>query len=75
TQRPADLDQVAKIPGVDTVTAITPEIFQVHYRLQANPTAELTELIRSQGWELVELTPVKKTMEDIFIALIQEHQS
>ncbi|WP_052700252.1 ABC transporter ATP-binding protein, partial [Methylocucumis oryzae] len=53
TQRPADLDQVAKIPGVDTVTAITPEIFQVHYRLQANPTAELTELIRSQGWELV----------------------
>ncbi len=75
TQQPADLNQVTQIPGVDTVTTISAQVFQVHYRLPTNPTAELTELIRSQGWELLELTPVKKSMEDIFIELIQEHQS
>jgi ABC-2 type transport system ATP-binding protein len=38
-----------------------------------DPTRRIAETIIAAGWELQELAPVKKSMEDIFIALTRSN--
>ena len=39
--------------------------------MTGNPTHQIAETIIAKGWGLEEITPIKKSMEDIFLALTQ----
>ncbi|MCX7099129.1 MAG: ABC transporter ATP-binding protein [Methylococcales bacterium] len=72
THLPADLGVLSAIPGVTAIEAITDKQLKIHHSLTENPTQQITAAINSGGWELTELTPIKKSMEAIFIALTQD---
>lgn len=72
TRLAADLSVLAAIPGVTRIKPLTDLRLQIHYRTSDNPKQKITETIMARGWGLQELTPIKKSMEDIFIGLTQD---
>ena len=70
-----DANMLLAIPGVVSIDALADRQFLVHHSLGGDPTQAIAETIIAAGWELQELTPVKKSMEDIFIALTQDGDS
>jgi ABC-2 type transport system ATP-binding protein len=63
------------IPGVISIEKITENQIRIHHRITDNPGKQIAEAIIAEGWELQELTPLKKSMEDIFIALTRDNDS
>jgi ABC-2 type transport system ATP-binding protein len=75
TRLTADTSVLLAIPGVSSIEAIADNQIRVHHSITDDPTKHIAETIIAAGWELLELTPVKKSMEDIFIALTQDSDS
>ncbi|MDP2904312.1 MAG: ABC transporter ATP-binding protein [Methylovulum sp.] len=75
TRLAPDVSQLAAITGVNSIEYLSENCIRIHYSVANNPTPRLTETIIAAGWELQELTPVKKSMEDIFITLIKDNRS
>ncbi len=69
TRQPVDSEQLSKIEGVKGITMTA----ENQYLLQHNNGDRLLEKIAlhiiNSGWGLEEITPIKKSMEDIFISL------
>lgn len=74
TRLTPDTGLLSVIPGVTTIENLADNRIRVHYSVANNPTPQITEAIIAAGWELLELTPVKKSMEDIFITLIRDNE-
>jgi ABC-2 type transport system ATP-binding protein len=72
TRLSPDTKVLLAIPGVSSIENIAGNQIRIHYNVTDDPTRHITETIVAKGWELMELTPVKKSMEDIFIALTQD---
>jgi ABC-2 type transport system ATP-binding protein len=70
-----DKSLLLTIPGITTIENISDHQLKIHYSTANDPTRQIIETIITNGWELQELTPVKKSMEDIFIALTKDSQS
>jgi len=73
TRLKPDLAVLSALAGVLNIEAISDQQFKITYRLRDNPTQRLIETIISSGWELQEFTPIKRSMEDIFITLTQHN--
>jgi ABC-2 type transport system ATP-binding protein len=73
TRLPPDTRVLLAIPGVTAIEAMTGRQLKIYHSLANNPTQQIAETIIANGWELQELTPIKKSMEDIFIALTQQN--
>ncbi len=71
TRLKPDLTVLSALAGVINIETMPDHKIKVAYRLTDNPTQRLIETIISSGWELQELTPLKRSMEDIFITLTQ----
>lgn len=71
TRLTPDTSILMAIPGVSSIESMTANQIRIHHSLTNDPTGHIAETIIAAGWELQELTPVKKSMEDIFIALTQ----
>jgi ABC-2 type transport system ATP-binding protein len=63
------------IPGVSSIENIAGNQLRILYNVSGDPTRRIAETIIASGWGLLELTPVKKSMEDIFIALTRGSDS
>jgi ABC-2 type transport system ATP-binding protein len=63
------------IPGVSSIENIAGNQIRIYNDVADDPTRHIAETIIANGWELMELTPVKKSMEDIFIALTRDSAS
>jgi ABC-2 type transport system ATP-binding protein len=63
------------IPGVNSIEPVTDNKFIIHYRVSEDPCQQIAETIITKGWELQELSPIKKSLEDIFIALTKTSDS
>ncbi len=74
TRLAPDINSLLTIPGVSSIENITANRIKIHHSVTANPTEQIAERIIAAGWGLQELTPVKKSMEDIFISLTKEHR-
>jgi len=74
TRLAPDIDSLLAIPGVDSIESITENRIIIHHSVTANPAEKIAEQIITSGWGLQELTPVKRSMEDIFISLTKEHR-
>jgi ABC-2 type transport system ATP-binding protein len=62
-----------KIPGITAIETIQENQIKIHHSITANPAEQLAETIIANGWGLQEMTPVKRSMEDIFISLTKVH--
>ncbi|MGZ8189623.1 MAG: ATP-binding cassette domain-containing protein [Methylococcaceae bacterium] len=72
TSMAVDTDRLIAIPGVSSIEKITEKQIRIHHSVTDNPTEQITQTIIAAGWGLQELTPVKRSMEDIFITLTQD---
>ena len=71
TRVPADYNTLKAIPGVIAVEGLTNHRTRVHYDNAQNPVEHIAETVVNLGWGLLEMTLLKRSMEDIFIALTQ----
>ena len=69
-----DINSLLTIPGVSSIESISANRIKIHHSVIANPTEQIAEQIIAAGWGLQELTPVTRSMEDIFISLTKEHR-
>ncbi|MDD5273987.1 MAG: ABC transporter ATP-binding protein [Methylovulum sp.] len=74
TRLAPDLKRLAAIAGVIRVEPLAANQVHIHYHASDNPTQTLMAAIIAAGWELQELTPVNKSMEEIFISLTEDKQ-
>ncbi|HEY8220024.1 MAG TPA: ABC transporter ATP-binding protein [Methylobacter sp.] len=74
TRLTPDIDSLLTIPGVNSVESITANRIIIHHSVTANPAEQIAEYLIAAGSGLQELTPVKRSMEDIFISLTKEHR-
>ena len=72
TRLKPDLSVLSALAGVLSIEAMPDQHLKIAYQLTDNPTSRIIETIMSCGWELQELTPIKRSMEDIFITLTQD---
>jgi len=72
TRTPPDHDALLKIPGVLSIERLDGHTIRVHHGAKTDPAKEIAEYLVTGGFGLEELKPVKKSMEDVFIALTQE---
>ncbi|MCX8049368.1 MAG: ABC transporter ATP-binding protein [Methylohalobius sp.] len=77
TRQPLDIDALMRVNSVQTVTQEPGQ----HYRYQVffakgeNPAEDIAKLIVERGWGLLELSPVKRTIEQIFVDITQKEQA
>lgn len=71
TRTPADYNTLKAIPGVIEVEGLSSHRTRVHYDSALNPVEHIAETVVNVGWGLLEMTLLKRSMEDIFIALTQ----
>ncbi|HEY8098971.1 MAG TPA: ABC transporter ATP-binding protein [Methylobacter sp.] len=74
TRLAPDINSLLTIPGVSSIENIAANRIKIHHSVTANPAEQIAEQIIAAGWGLQELTPVKRSMEDIFISLTKEHR-
>jgi len=75
TRLAPDASVLLAIPGVIAIETLTDHQIIIHHSVTHDPTKDITETIIAAGWELQELTPVKKSMEDIFMDLTRDSDS
>lgn len=75
TRLTPDTEVLLAIPGVNSIEPITDNKFKIHYQVSEDPCQQIAETIINEGWELQELSPIKKSLEDIFITLTQTSAS
>ena len=74
TRLTPDTNTLLSIPGISSIESITANRIKIHHSVTANPAEQIAERIIAAGWGLQELTPIKRSMEDIFISLTKEHR-
>jgi ABC-2 type transport system ATP-binding protein len=75
TRLAADASILLDIPGVSSIETLSENQIRIHHSMTDDPTKHIAEAIIAAGWELQQLTPLKKSMEDIFIALTRDSDS
>ena len=72
TRLKPDAGVLLAIPGVSSVETLAGHQLRIYHNVADDPAQRIAETIIAAGWKLLELTPVKKSMEDIFIALTRD---
>lgn len=61
------------ITDINDITVINAQQLEIKYHSNANPTPKITEQLIAAGVDILELSPIKKSMEELFIELIKEN--
>jgi len=69
THSAIDVGKLLAVAGVNKIDTLTEKHYQIHYQAPHNPIEAVTQLVIQAGWGLEQITPVKRSIEDIFIAL------
>ncbi len=72
TERPILEELLNQIPNVLHIQMSDPQTCQIEYQ-HTNPADAIARVVIEQNWGLIELTPVKRTLEDIFIHITAPH--
>lgn len=68
---PGQLTALASVSGVDVLENGS---LRIHHDADRNPSAELAELVVKNGWGLLELTPERRSLEQIFVDITSREQ-
>ncbi len=72
TRQAVDLNTFAAINGITEIEESAPNCYLIHHQKQQNPLESIATAVIDDGRGLLEITPIKKTMEDIFISLTSQ---
>jgi ABC-2 type transport system ATP-binding protein len=75
TRLTPDIHLLSVLSGVYSIENPKPNQIIIHHDVNNSPAEQIASIIVGAAWGLLEMTPVKKSMEDIFISLTQEHHS
>jgi ABC-2 type transport system ATP-binding protein len=68
-RNPPPARELAALTGVEQVESLAQDRFRLHHRPGVDPSGELVERCVSGGWELVELSPERPGLEQVFVEL------
>ncbi len=71
TRGPQDISRLADLDGVLRVEGLGETRCRVYHDKDHNPAEQLASKVVSLGWGLMELTPERRSMEEIFIDITQ----
>jgi ABC-2 type transport system ATP-binding protein len=60
-------NELMALPNVARIEQLGPQRWRLHFQADSQPTADIAKSVINQGWQLVELTPETKTLEQIFV--------
>ncbi len=60
-------DSILSINGVSAVDELENDCLRIHHDPETNPAAAIAQTAVAQGWQLLELTPEKRSLEEIFV--------
>jgi len=63
------------IEGVVAVSVIDEDCVQIKHKPETNPAASIAKITVEQGWELLELTPDRRSLEEIFVDITTAEQT
>ena len=72
TTRPIDKQILLTIPGVQNLEVLSNNEFKINFNHSHDLTQQIAEIIIKQDWGLIEISPVKKNLETLFIASTEE---
>ncbi len=58
-----------KINAITGIETLATHHYRIHHLPQTNPLEAISQLVIHNGWGLEHITPIKRSLEDIFIAL------
>ena len=67
TQQTPDLTKLQAIEGVHSIDGLGENRYRIFHDKEASPACEIAETTVASGWGLLELTPERRSMEQIFI--------
>lgn len=71
-QPPADPAAIAALPGVTSIQDLGDGRLRVCHGPGAEPAAALAQLAVERGWGLTELSPERRTLEQVFVELVHQ---
>lgn len=69
TRTTTDLDELSKISEISGIETLSGNRLRIHHNIDSNPSEKIAELIIGAGWGLLELSPERRTMEEVFVDL------
>jgi ABC-2 type transport system ATP-binding protein len=70
-RRAPDPAELARLPGVIRVQALSGHAFRLQWEGEQDPGPALAEAAAREGWGLARLTPGRVTLEEVFVRLTQ----
>lgn len=71
TRQAADAAALGTLEGVHSVDELGDNRYRVFHHPETSPAGAIAEAAVSAGWGLLELTPERRSMEQIFIDITQ----
>jgi ABC-2 type transport system ATP-binding protein len=71
-QQAPDLNQLAAVASVQKIDDLGECRYRVFHDKDSNPARQLAEVVVAAGWGLLELTPERRSMEQIFIDITRQ---
>lgn len=65
--KPVEHKSILEIEEVSSVDELEGGRLRLHHDPETNPAATIAQFVVTQGWELLELTPEKRSLEEIFV--------
>jgi ABC-2 type transport system ATP-binding protein len=59
--------ELAALPDIERVEPLGAQRWRLHYQAETQPAAQIAQSVVNKGWQLLELTPEQKTLEQIFV--------
>ena len=59
--------ELKQLPNISRVEQLAPQRWRLHFQPDTQPAAAIAKAVINQGWQLLELTPEQKTLEQIFV--------
>jgi ABC-2 type transport system ATP-binding protein len=75
TRIPVDCQTLLELDGITNIEALASNEYIIHFHNQAAITDALAQCILENHWGLIEISPIKVSMEEIFIHLTQATNS
>lgn len=74
TRRPIDIDALMTLDAVQTITQEPGQLcrYQIFFAKGASPAENIAALVVEKGWGLLELSPVRRSIEQIFVDITQQ---
>lgn len=67
TKNPVDTNRLVMLEDIVAVDLLEDGYLQIKHRPDSSPAAALAKLVVEQGWELLELTPEHRSLEEVFV--------